>query len=63
MNFRINSLQSRLTPRSDRSLLWLHAEVTLNLTPWTWSLYAYRSPGRRDLSLTVGPIGITVIDG
>jgi hypothetical protein len=48
-------------PRSERSPLWLQAELTLYLTPWSWRLRAWRSG--RNLTVQLGPVGLTVLDG
>jgi hypothetical protein len=48
-------------PRSPSSPLWLHVEVSVTLTPWSWRLNAWRAG--RSLRLDLGPLSLTVIDG
>jgi hypothetical protein len=50
-------------PSTDKpkSPLWLHAELAVNLTPWSWRVSAWRSG--RNLTLHAGPLSLVVIDG
>lgn len=53
-----------MTPKSDKSPLWLTVEFVFRPLPWNWRFSYFKSdPPHRDLSIYIGPFALVIIDG